>query len=39
MHIHGKEAKAEIHMLNGKIKRIILKDRGRGLEVSKRKEF
>lgn len=43
IHIHGKhsgkETKAEIHLLNGKIQRIVLKDKGHGLELKKRKEF
>lgn len=43
IHIHGKhngkETKAEIHLFNGVIKKIILKDKGRGLEPKKRKEF
>lgn len=43
IHIHGKfqgrESKAEIHMLHGKISKIIIKDRGQGLDSKKRKEF
>lgn len=43
IHVHarhnGKETKAEIHFLNGKINKIILKDKGSGLEPSKRKDF
>lgn len=43
IHIHGKfqgaESKAEIHMLNGRIHKIVVKDRGAGLESKKRKEF
>ena len=43
IHVHGKyegkESKAEIHMLNGKIHKIVIKDRGAGLEAKKRKEF
>lgn len=43
IHIHakyqGKESKAEIHMLNGRIQKIIIKDKGAGLEQKKRKEF
>lgn len=44
IHIHGKydgkETKAEIHLFNGKIKEIILKDKGnRGLDARKRSEF
>ncbi|MCF6254988.1 MAG: DUF4160 domain-containing protein [Gammaproteobacteria bacterium] len=43
IHIHGKhngkETKAEIHFLNGKINKIVLKDKGPGLEPKKRKEF
>jgi len=35
----GKETKVEIHFLNGKIKKIVLKDKGRGLDINKRKEF
>ncbi|VAW94806.1 hypothetical protein MNBD_GAMMA23-1190 [hydrothermal vent metagenome] len=31
--------KAEIHLLNGKIKKIVLKDKGRDLDAAKRKEF
>ena len=36
---NGKETKAEIHLFNGKIKKIVLKDKGTGLESKKRKEF
>jgi hypothetical protein len=36
IHIHakyqGKESKAEIHMINGRIQKIIIKDKGAGLE-------
>jgi hypothetical protein len=43
IHIHakyqGKESKAEIHMINGRIQKIIIKDKGAGLEQKKRKEF
>lgn len=43
IHIHGKhsgrESKAEIHLFNGKITKIVLKDKGPGLEPNKRKEF
>ena len=43
IHIHGKyqgkESKAEIHMSNGKVKKIVIKDKGVGLETKKRKEF
>ena len=43
IHVHGKyngrETKAEIHFLHGKIKNIVLKDKGPGLEPKKRKEF
>ncbi|EKE75249.1 DUF4160 domain-containing protein [Gallaecimonas xiamenensis] len=43
IHIHakyqGKESKAEIHMLNGRIQKIVIKDKGAGLDSSKRKEF
>ncbi len=43
IHIHGKhngkETKAEIHFFNGAIEKIILKDKGLGLEPKKRKEF
>lgn len=43
IHIHGKhagrESKAEIHLFNGRITRIIIKDKGSGLEPNKRKEF
>lgn len=35
----GKESKAEIHFLNGKVSQIVLKDKGQGLEPSKRKDF
>jgi len=43
IHIHGKyngrETKAEIHFLNGRISKIVLKDKGQGLEPVKRKNF
>jgi len=43
IHIHGKhagrESKAEIHLFNGRIVKITLKDKGPGLEPAKRKEF
>ncbi|WP_166267246.1 DUF4160 domain-containing protein [Marinobacter caseinilyticus] len=43
IHVHGKhcgrETKAEIHFLNGRIQKITLKDKGPGLETKKRKEF
>jgi hypothetical protein len=43
IHIHGKhngrESKAEIHLFNGKVSKIVLKDKGPGLESVKRKEF
>jgi len=43
IHVHGKyngkETKAEIHFFGGKIKEIVLKDKGPGLEPKKRKEF
>ncbi len=43
IHIHGKyngkETKAEIYLFNGRIKKIVLKDKGRGLDVVKRREF
>ena len=43
IHVHGKhngkETKAEIHLFNGVIKEIILKDKGAGLEPKKRKQF
>lgn len=43
IHIHGKhagrESKAEIHLFNGKVHKIVLKDKGIGLEPTKRKEF
>ncbi len=43
IHIHGKyqgkETKAEIHFLQGRINKIVLKDKGPGLEPSKRKDF
>lgn len=43
IHVHGKhagkETKAEIHLLNGRITKVVLKDKGMGLESKKRKEF
>lgn len=43
IHVHGKhagkETKAEIHLLNGRITKVVLKDKGQGLEAKKRKEF
>lgn len=43
IHVHGKhagrESKAEIHLFNGKVHKIVLKDKGIGLEPAKRKEF
>jgi len=43
IHIHGKyngrETKAEIHFLNGRISKIVIKDKGQGLEPVKRKNF
>lgn len=43
IHIHGKyngrETKAEIHFLAGRIHKIVLKDKGSGLEPGKRKDF
>lgn len=43
IHIHakyqGKESKAEIHMLSGRIQKIVIKDKGTGLDSKKRKEF
>ncbi len=43
IHVHGKhggkETKAEIHFINGRINKITLKDKGPGLESNKRKEF
>lgn len=43
IHIHGKyngrETKAEIHFLYGRISKIVLKDQALGLEPKKRGEF
>lgn len=43
IHVHGKhggkETKAEIHFFGGRISKIVLKDKGQGLEPKKRKEF
>jgi hypothetical protein len=43
IHIHGKyngrESKAEIHFWGGRISKILIKDKGAGLEATKRKEF
>jgi len=43
IHVHGKhagkETKAEIHFLNGRVHKIVLKDKGSGLDARKRKEF
>ncbi|WP_217521895.1 DUF4160 domain-containing protein [Vibrio metschnikovii] len=43
IHIHGKfqgrESKAEIHLKNGRIVKIIIKDKGTGLDLKKRSEF
>ncbi|AGQ92249.1 DUF4160 domain-containing protein [Vibrio parahaemolyticus] len=43
IHIHGKfqgkESKAEIHLKNGRITKIVVKDKGAGLESKKKREF
>ncbi|WP_444893719.1 DUF4160 domain-containing protein [Microbulbifer sp. TRSA001] len=43
IHVHakyeGKESKAEIHFFHGKISKIIIKDKGQGLDSKKRKDF
>jgi len=43
IHVHGKyngrETRAEIHFLHGRISKIVLKDKGLGLDPSKRKDF
>ena len=43
IHIHGKyngnESKAEIYFFAGRIQKIVIKDKGQGLESKKRKEF
>lgn len=43
IHIHGKyagrESKAEIHLLHGRVVSVVIKDKGPGLEAGKRKEF
>jgi len=43
IHIHGKfngrETKAEIYFFGGRIQKVILKDKGPGLEPNKRKDF
>lgn len=43
IHIHGKydgrESKAEIHFWGGRISKILIKDKGLGLEAAKRKDF
>ncbi|WP_220458600.1 DUF4160 domain-containing protein [Vibrio diabolicus] len=43
IHIHGKfqgkESKAEIHLKNGRITRVAVKDKGTGLESNKKREF
>lgn len=43
IHIHckyqGKESKAEIHLHNGRVVKIVIKDRGKGLEPKNRKNF
>jgi len=43
IHVHGKyngrETKAEIHFLHGRISKIVLKDKGPGIDPSKRKHF
>ncbi|MET2901124.1 DUF4160 domain-containing protein [Vibrio rotiferianus] len=43
IHIHGKfqgkESKAEIHLKNGRITRVVVKDKGTGLESKKKREF
>ena len=43
IHIHGKfngrETKAEIHFFAGRMQRIVLKDKGPGLEPKKRRDF
>ena len=43
IHVHGKhngrETKAEIHFYNGSVKKVSLKDKGKGLEPGKRAEF
>ncbi|MGS6581804.1 DUF4160 domain-containing protein [Vibrio diabolicus] len=35
----GKESKAEIHLKNGRIIKIVVKDKGAGLESNKKREF
>lgn len=43
IHVHGKyngkETKAEIHLSSGRVQKIVLKDKGPGLDPKKRKEF
>ena len=43
IHIHGKyngrESKAEIHFFAGRIQKIVIKDKGLGLDPGKRKDF
>ncbi len=43
IHIHGKydgkESKAEIHFFAGRINKVVIKDKGQGLDPKKRKEF
>lgn len=43
IHIHGKfagrESKAEIHVLQGRVISVVIKDKGTGLEPGKRREF
>jgi hypothetical protein len=43
IHIHGKyqgkESKAEIHLKNGMVQKITIKDKGTGLEPQKRKDL
>jgi len=43
IHIHGKyqgkETKATIHFLQGRINKIVLKDKGPGLDPAKRRDF
>ncbi|MFN7887604.1 MAG: DUF4160 domain-containing protein [Betaproteobacteria bacterium] len=43
IHIHGtydgRESKAEIHFFGGRIQKILIRDRGPGLEPGKRRDF
>jgi hypothetical protein len=43
IHIHGKyngrESTAEIHFFAGRIQKIVIKDKGAGLEPGKRRDF